>query len=575
LIRAALAALLLAAACLYAGGARADERILSFDSKIVVLADGKLDVTEDIRVRAEGSSIRRGIYRDFPTRYTDRYFNRVAVDFRLLDVQRDHRPEPHFTEDLANGVRINTGNDDFLAVPAEYTFTIHYQVDRELGFFPDHDELYWNVTGLGWSFPIDSVLATVQLPAQVPQSQLRLEAYTGYEGAKGGDYQARVAQPGVAQFRSTRGFGPNEGMTLVVSFPKGMVPAPSTATRVGWILRDNLGVLVGLVGFLMLLAYYYLRWLAVGQDPAAGPIFPQYEPPADFSPAELRMLWKMGGDRQCFTADIVDMAVRGYLRIHGSDGSGWRLEALQRGRMEMLTPNQKVLATKLFANASMVELKNSEATLISGAISAHEAAMKAKLQPRYYKSNAGVVGFGVGFSILVGIVAAIASRGHGVPLLIALGALAFVAHIAAAFALRAPTPLGRKLIDQVEGLRMYLDVAERDELKSLRAPDSGAPPALDAERYEALLPYAMALEVEEAWTKKFIAAVGTAAAMESQPSWYVGSGRPMGLASVGNQLGSSLESQISSASTPPGSSSGSGGGGFSGGGGGGGGGGGR
>jgi uncharacterized membrane protein len=130
-------------------------------------------------------------------------------------------------------------------------------------------------------------------------------------------------------------------------------------------------------------------------------------------------------------------------------------------------------------------------------------------------------------------------------------------------------------MDEIEGLRMYLDVAERDELKSLKGPADGGPPPLDAGRYEALLPYAMALEVEEGWTKQFISAVGAAAAQQSSPSWYRGTGTPMGLASVGHHLGSALESQISSAATPPGSSSGGGGGGSSGGGGGGGGGGGR
>jgi len=574
-VKRALVALLLLAVALFSGASRADERILSFESLIKVGADGKLDVTEDIRVRAEGNNIRRGIYRDFPTRYTDRYGNRVVVDFKLIDVLRDGHPTPHFTEDLSNGVRINTGDDSFLPVPAEYTFTIHYQVDRELGFFEDHDELYWNVTGLGWSFPIDNVLATVQLPAVVPEAALRAEAYTGPEGAKGGDYETRT-QPGIAQYRSTRALGPNEGLTLVLSFPKGVIAAPSTATRLGWILKDNRGVLIGLAGFALLAAYYFLRWLAVGRDPQAGPIFPQYEPPANFSPAELRTLWKMGADRGCFTAELVDMAVRGFLRIHGSErSSGWRLEKVEGANAEALTPSQRVLAAKLFEGSDRVELDDSESSRFSGAISAHAIAMSHKLQPRYYQSNYGIVGVGAVFSILVAIVAGIASNGHGVPVLVALGALAFALHITAAFLLRAPTLLGRKLLDQVEGLRMYLDVAERDELKMLRAPDSGAPPALDAKRYEALLPYAMALEVEDGWTKQFIAAVGMAAAAQSQPSWYQGAGSPMGIASVGHHLASNLESQVSSASTPPGSSSGSGGGGFSGGGGGGGGGGGR
>ena len=63
----------------------AEERILSYDSDIDIRADGSLDVTERITVRAEGQQIRRGIYRDFPTRYKDRFGNRVVVDFEVLE----------------------------------------------------------------------------------------------------------------------------------------------------------------------------------------------------------------------------------------------------------------------------------------------------------------------------------------------------------------------------------------------------------------------------------------------------------------------------------------------------------
>lgn len=130
------------------------------------------------------------------------------------------------------------------------------------------------------------------------------------------------------------------------------------------------------------------------------------------------------------------------------------------------------------------------------------------------------------------------------------------------------------LLDDIEGLKLYMSVAERQELAGLRGPDE---PPLDAKRYEAMLPFAVALDVEEAWTKKFTAAVGAVAAAEAANNmgWYYGSERISNLGDFSNAIGSSLSSTISSASTPPGSSSGGGGGGSSGGGGGGGGGGGR
>ena len=150
-----------------APAAFADERILAFDSDLAIQADGSLLVTETIRVRAEGRHIRRGIYRDFPTRYRIATATGFGLALNCWACERDGRSEPSFTERLANGVRINTGNDTFLPTPGEFTFTIRYRTTRQLGFFADHDELYWNVTGLGWRFPIDEVHARVSLPSPV------------------------------------------------------------------------------------------------------------------------------------------------------------------------------------------------------------------------------------------------------------------------------------------------------------------------------------------------------------------------------------------------------------------------
>jgi uncharacterized membrane protein YgcG len=335
-------------------------------------------------------------------------------------------------------------------------------------------------------------------------------------------------------------------------------------------------VLVALIGLALLAVFYVRRWTQVGVDPPAGSVFPRYQPPAGFAPGELRMLRRMGNDQRCFSADVVDMAVRGFLQIHqGSGKEGWRLMREPQGSLDLLTPSQRALATQLFLEGAEIELKNTQAARVSAALSAHGKEMLKRLKPRYYQSHGGIVLAGVLASALVGLVALVLSGGNGLPAIAVLGVMALVMHLVFARLLMAPTQEGRKLLDEIEGLRMYMGVAERDELKAMAGP--GQPPALDAKRYEALLPFAMALEVEEGWTRKFTAAVGAATAQQTSPGWYYGGNlsHPMNLASIGNSLGSALTQQISASSTPPGSSSGGGGGGFSGGGGGGGGGGGR
>ena len=135
--------------------------------------------------------------------------------------------------------------------------------------------------------------------------------------------------------------------------------------------------------------------------------------------------------------------------------------------------------------------------------------------------------------------------------------------------LKAPTVEGRKLLDHIAGMRLYLGVAERDDLARQKAPP------MSIEEFQKFLPYALALGVEKTWADRFAAAVGpaTAAATVGAMAWYQGRGSFNDLSSMSSGLGSSLSGAIASSSSAPGSSSGSGGGGSSGGGGGGGGGG--
>ncbi|MGI8560838.1 MAG: DUF2207 domain-containing protein, partial [Luteimonas sp.] len=355
---------LLLAAILLPGVAAAEERILAYDSMIEVRADGSLDITETIRVRAEGNDIRRGIYRDFPTRYKDRTGNRVVVDFEVLDVQRDGRTEPWFTEGRSNGVRVNTGNDDFLPVPADYTYTLRYRTTRQLGFFDDHDELYFNAIGTGWDFAIDGGSVEVRLPEPVPTGAMTAEGYSGAQGMQGRDFVASLPAPGVARWTLTRPLQPREGLTVVLSFPKGIVAEPSRAQRVGWLLKDNRGVLVALAGLVVLLVFCVRRWRRIGRDPAPGTIIVRYDPPDGHTPAGLRYLSRMKYDNRCFSADLLASAVEGGVRIEREKGflkSKWQLEETG-GAGRMRTAEQRALLQRLFSgNRKTLELDNSNA----------------------------------------------------------------------------------------------------------------------------------------------------------------------------------------------------------------------
>lgn len=591
------------------GGAAAQERILSYDSEVQILSDGSLEVTERIAVWAEGSQVRRGIYRDFPTRYRDRYGNRYVVDFEVLGLERNGAPEPWFTERMSNGIRVNTGNDDLLQVPARHEFTLRFRTSRQLGFFDAHDELYWNAIGAGWVFPIESSTVEVRLPVPVAVDSMSAEGYTGFQGDTGQDYTAELPSPGVARYRLTSPLQPRQAFTVVLTFPKGIIPEPGRAQRAGWVLRDNVPVLVTLLGVLALLFYCVREWRRVGRDPRPGVIIARYEPPAGHTPGSLRFLRRMGYDTRCFSGDVLSLAVGGHLRVRCDRKflrEQWRLERTDadatlapqspgsldaaggtplagrpgpQTRVRTLLPAEAALLHGLFAgNASTLELKSSNATAMQAARSVHQKSLDRQLHGTFFERNTRSVWIGIAIlvaTLLPAFFLSSAMDGAGLPFVFVGVGVGAVTLMVFGSLVRAPTKRGRALLDEVEGLRLYLSVAERDDIARLRGPEQ--PPLLDAERFEMLLPFAVALEVEDAWTKKFTAAVGAAAAAEAARSmtWYGGSRPIRDVGGFTRAVGSSLNSQISSASSPPGSSSGSGGGGSAGGGGGGGGGGGR
>jgi uncharacterized membrane protein YgcG len=555
----------------------AQERITSYDISISVNRDASLDITERIAVHAEGNQIRRGIYRDFPTTYRDRFGNKVKVDLDVVSVEKNGVIEPWFTERMSNGVRINTGNDDFLPVPGDYTYAIHYRTTRQLGFFDDHDELYWNAIGTGWIFSIEKASVEVKLPEPVPVEKLHAEAYTGPQGAKGTAYVAEIPDPGVARYRLTEGLGPQEGFTIVLTFPKGLVTAPTGSDKAKWLLADNRGVLVAVAGFVILLAYMYRAWSGVGRDPQKGIIIARYEPREGQTPGGLRYLEKMGYDMRCFTGDVLALAVAGRLRIDEEDKlfkNEWSLQRLSTALPSSISLGQQGLLETLFRSGDKLVLKNTNASTVSAAREVHKKFLDGEYNPRYFKRNGKKTALAWLIAIVTGIVAFVASGGYGIPIIVGTAVLMLISLVIFGVLIKAPTPEGRKLLDEIEGLKLYMSVAERDELRSMKGPNE---PVLDAQRYEALLPFAVALAVEDAWTKKFTAAAGAAAAAQAANSmvWYHGHGPVSNLGDFSRSIGSSLSSTISSASTPPGSSSGAGGGGSSGGGGGGGGGGGR
>ncbi len=614
--------------------AQGEERILSYDSFIKVNPAGDMTVTETITVVCAGDRIRHGIYRDFPTRYNDEYGNTMKVAFEVQDALKDGKPEPWWTEDKSNGVRVYMGSKNVTLKPGKYTYELTYRTDRQLGFFEKHDELYWNVTGNAWEFPIDTVSATVELPSGA--GILSTEAYTGLSGEQGADFTAGRDSQGRAVFRTARALNPQEGLTIVVMWPKGFVQEPTRVEKAKAFFIDNGSTAAGAAGIVILLLYYLFTWLKIGKDPEEGVIIPLYEAPKGFSPAAVRYVMRMGFDDKAFAAAIVNMAVKGYLTIDEDTSGDYTLT--RKGQDSSgLSRDEAQIAKQFFSDRTSLAIKTANHATIKKGLKDHRKSLAVDYEKIYFLTNKGTLipGLVISVSALVIIVllgrslaeagfmtvwlsmwtagcatlvyrsftlwkAAITGTSNRIVSLImasftSLFALPFLAgegfglwvfanatslpavlciftivllNILFYHLMKAPTIKGRRTMDQIEGLKLYLSVAEKDRLNQLN------PPEKTPEVFEKFLPYALALDVEQEWCDQFADILAAARAENrSTTTWYRGRSFATGSAAGLASSLSAMSSSISSSSSPPGSSSGGGGGGSSGGGGGGGGGG--
>src|SRR6266851_5864726 len=276
-----------------------------FDARIRVNRDASIDVTETITARFVGSY--NGLFRTIPVEYRTAQGLNWTLGVSLQSAQ----------DDAGRSLRTETSRPSHYikykiwipgAVNATRTLVLRYHATNGLRFFDEHDELYWNVTGDEWEVPIQAATAEIELPPGTTGP--RAIAFNGVYGATAQDASVqingnsvRVAMPHL--------LGYHEGLTAVVGWDKGVITAPTAADRALATVSSNWPLLIPIPVFLLAFSSWWRR----GRDPRRRPIAVQYEPPPKMTPAEAGTLLDNSADMRDITATLVDLAVRGQLRI--------------------------------------------------------------------------------------------------------------------------------------------------------------------------------------------------------------------------------------------------------------------
>lgn len=609
----------------------ATEVIYNLNADVTLNLDGSVAVVEDIEVRAEGDKIKRGIYRDIPTVLDNGDGSKLRSTLEVLGVERDGQAEPFFTESITNGLRIYIGQSDVFLKTGTYRYTIRYTMTRMARHFADYDEIFWNATGNFWDFPILKSTATITLPEGAKIDDLAV--YTGAFGETKGAARITRTADNIAMFRMAQTLAPYEGMSVAVGFQKGILHEPQGLEKLFYALLDYRAIVLPVVALLLVILYYLFAWDAVGRDPKKGTIIPLFYPPKNTSPALTHYIWAMGWKKngwQAFTAAMISLGVKGLIEID-KVGKKTRMTVVKDIHDTDLPPGEAVIYNHLSSKDGLIINKKTGPGL-NARRAAFVQALETENRHAYFRNNYVYVVIGVVLSLLSAMALVFADalpvewmvvslfggvlfgvltsafrtvwlRGgilryfqmalfgfFGVNMAMGAGtifsdlvvmsnitpivaAASIIAiNITFAILMRAPTAQGRRMMDQIDGFRMYLETAEKHRLNFVDEPE------LSVKRFEAILPYAIALGVEKPWTERFEAELARHAVPDAgagyAPGWYQSSDfSSHSISSDMAGIATGMSAAMIAAQPASSSSSGSSGGGSSGGGGGGGGGG--
>jgi len=605
--------------------ALAAEEIVSFHQNITVEKNSDIKVKETVKINVENINVVHGIKRVFPTDRKDMEGRWCPIGLEIEQALLDGEPVSYETDDNGSDTVVKIGSSDVVIPCGIHSFTLIYTAKGEIGFFDDHDELYWNATGNEWKFPIRKASCEIQLPGMNPGEGFEKIAW--YTGEYGGSDKTGAKLTETHGVKTVRPLAEGEGLTVVYGWKKGIVEEPPLPALPA--LDDAAThTVVAVCVFAAILCWLIFAWCKWGKDPQKT-VIPLFSAPDGISPAAIAYAHTLKFESKALlSANIIDIAVKGLLTIERTGGErkiifkrpvSYTLHK-KEGSKETLTPDEAKIYAKLFDCTDTLIVSQENADILIAAKTAAKMSCKTQLG-KLYDSNGEVfvvaaIIYAIGVALLwlksgeefpvdmfvcglVGFMsflpsmfisrspAAVKFRNFALRILlqtviVLIGGflvfgsgnnlLPFTLFSASLYAVTIFSPLmsarnehGAELYAAAEGLKLYMTTAEKDRLEMLNSPEE------TPQLFEKLLPYALALGVAKTWADRFS---GVLSAAEYKPEWCYGGGMVL----LPYDFASSFGHNISTATMPAsqqsfGGSWGSGfDGGFSGGGGGGGGG---
>jgi uncharacterized membrane protein len=517
-------------------------QINDFTSQIELQKDSSLVINETIDVTF--NTPKHGIYRTIPVKYKDEWRNSLSLRIEVISVI-DKEGNNYQTKIIREGknLKIRIGDPDRTVI-GHFVYDIKYTVKRALIFKDNTAEIYWNVTGTEWEVPIEKVSGKVVLPSEIDRD-IETYCWTGKYGSTEKNCQ-------ISSNKNIINFSDYDFLTISVKFPTGVIQQPIQSQEITWFLEDNLIWIIVFILPILVFIFMFLLWFFKGRDPAGrGTIIAEFESPHNLRPTEVGLLLDNKIQTKDITATIVDLAVRGYLKIIEKEKKKYNLVLLKKdfSQDKGLKPYEVSIISEIFGSKEQVSLDDLKNKFYRYLRKIKKQVSSNLLQEGYYKRDPiKVRNFWILLSTIL-YLAVFLSR-IGIAFNIS-GVISVTIILLFGLEMTKRTPKGAETLEKIKGLQLYIDTAEKYRVKFQEKENI----------FEKFLPYAMVFGLASKWAKAF------EGIYKEPPSWYEGYHGTFTTLYFGNSMNSFDGSVRSAVVSKPSSGTGAGGtGGFSGGG---------
>lgn len=484
---------------------------------ITISESGKIHVVETIKADFTQDP-HRGIFRNIPISYKDKFGNPFNLRFKLISVT-DENGTPHpiaqkgkeWDEYVVKIGDANVWRSDIA------TYVIEYEVDRAIGYFGEHDELYWNPYTY-WEIPVLTSTVTIHLPEPADTSQMRAACYTGSYGSIDEKCTAQVIDDKTFQYKTTDVSYAGEGFTIVAGWPTGIVSRPNIITKTLWFIFDNWTLFIPLIAF----GFLYWKWHTTGRDPKAenDTIIPRYKAPEGLTPTQVGTLIDEKVDMHDITSVIITYAVKGYLKIHELktkkllffDETDYELEIIKDyAKAAGIQSHEKKILDSIFEGKNKIKISDLKFKFYKHIEGIKKEIYENLIEGGYFVHNPEKIRtmyMWIGFSFIGSMIFA----GTMVVLLMGPTAVFSIVVTGILFVIFGrimprKTVKGANTYIEIKGLEEYIRTAEKDRIKFQEDQNLF---------FEKLLPYAMVLGLGEKWAGAF------KDLYKKPPSWFTG-----------------------------------------------------